>query len=131
MNARIIVAIGLTLALPPSAVDARRGGGGGGFRGGGMRSSGMSRPSSMSRPSGFSMPSDAPKSGTRTNTGPGGTTRTPVTLVSSRGVWTLPDPDPVTPGLQAYVEGGAAQFSLVTPLNFCWVSIGWVSRWPR
>ena len=40
----------------------------------------------------------------------------------------------------AYLLGGSRErgfparrviFSLVTAFSFCWVSIGWVSRWPR
>lgn len=80
MNAKIIVALTVACTLLPNAAEAGRGGGRmGGARMGGMSRSSMSRPSNVSRPSGgFSMPADAPKSGsgTRTNTGPGGTTRT-------------------------------------------------------
>lgn len=43
------------------------------------------------------------------------TTRTAVTLVASRGIWSMADPDPSTPGLQAFVEGGVAEFGLVAP----------------
>jgi uncharacterized repeat protein (TIGR01451 family) len=38
--------------------------------------------------------------------------RTPVTLDASRGQWQQTDPDPREPGLQAFVEGGSADFSL-------------------
>lgn len=40
------------------------------------------------------------------------TARTPVTLDASRGQWQQTDPDPREAGLQAFVEGGSAQFSL-------------------
>src|SRR6185436_8977618 len=36
-------------------------------------------------------------------------------LAASLGIWSMPDPDPTTPGLQAFVEGGATEFGLVAP----------------
>jgi uncharacterized repeat protein (TIGR01451 family) len=43
--------------------------------------------------------------------------RTPVTLASSVGLWKVEDPDPATPGVQAFVEGGRAEFALAPPLE--------------
>lgn len=43
------------------------------------------------------------------------TSRTPVTLSSSIGVWKVDDPDPAEPGVQAFVEGGRARFELLPP----------------
>lgn len=45
------------------------------------------------------------------------TSRTPVTLASSVGVWKVEDPDPAEPGVQAFVEGGRAEFALAPPLE--------------
>ncbi|MDH5265252.1 MAG: hypothetical protein OEX21_10925, partial [Betaproteobacteria bacterium] len=45
------------------------------------------------------------------------TSRTPVTLVSSIGAWKVDDPDPAEPGVQAFVEGGRAEFPLAPPLE--------------
>ena len=45
------------------------------------------------------------------------TSRTPVTLASSVGIWKVADPDPVEPGVQAFVEGGRAEFALAPPLE--------------
>lgn len=41
--------------------------------------------------------------------------RTPVTLDSALGAWLQTDLDPRTPGLQAFVEGGEASFTLRAP----------------
>ncbi|QJR10735.1 hypothetical protein DSM104443_01804 [Usitatibacter rugosus] len=45
------------------------------------------------------------------------TTRTPVTIVASRGLWQIPDPDPNEPGTQVMVEGGVGVFPLSPPLE--------------
>ncbi|MBX3673919.1 MAG: DUF11 domain-containing protein [Burkholderiales bacterium] len=45
------------------------------------------------------------------------TSRTPVTLASSVGAWRVDDPDPAEPGVQAFVEGGRAEFALAPPLE--------------
>ncbi|MGE0357272.1 MAG: SdrD B-like domain-containing protein [Burkholderiales bacterium] len=41
--------------------------------------------------------------------------RTAVTLETSLGTWLADDPDPAQPGLQAFVEGGRAEFALLPP----------------
>ncbi|WP_288378784.1 SdrD B-like domain-containing protein, partial [uncultured Massilia sp.] len=43
------------------------------------------------------------------------TERTPVTLVATRGSWEAQDLDAREPGMQAFVEGGSAQFALRAP----------------
>ena len=45
------------------------------------------------------------------------TSRTPVTLASSVGLWKVDDSDPAEPGVQTFVEGGQAQFPLAPPLE--------------
>lgn len=43
------------------------------------------------------------------------TARTPVTLESSLGAWQVEDLNKVEPGVQTFVEGGAAEFALLAP----------------
>lgn len=45
------------------------------------------------------------------------TTRTPITLEASLGDWKVPDLDAREPGLQAFIEGGKAEFALMSPLE--------------
>lgn len=45
------------------------------------------------------------------------TSRTPVTLEASRGKWMVEDADPLQPGIQAFVEGGTGEFSLLPPME--------------
>jgi len=43
------------------------------------------------------------------------TVRTPITLETNNGTWKLEDLDPREPGLQTFIEGGSATFSLLPP----------------
>ena len=45
------------------------------------------------------------------------TARTPVTLESSLGIWQVEDLNKTEPGVQAFVEGGAAEYALLAPQN--------------
>jgi uncharacterized repeat protein (TIGR01451 family) len=45
------------------------------------------------------------------------TSRTPVSLFASRGLWKVVDPDPAEPGVQTFVEGGRAEFAIQAPLE--------------
>ncbi len=43
--------------------------------------------------------------------------RTPLTLEAKTGTWLTPDLDPKTPGIQVFLEGGEAVYSLKSPLS--------------
>ena len=45
------------------------------------------------------------------------TTRTPVTLESTRGKWSIKDINPTEPGVQVFIEGGEADYELLPPLT--------------
>jgi len=45
------------------------------------------------------------------------TTRLPITLESSEGIWQVKDLNPSEPGSQAFVEGGGGQFALLPPAH--------------
>ncbi|APV51363.1 hypothetical protein BWI17_17710 [Betaproteobacteria bacterium GR16-43] len=45
------------------------------------------------------------------------TSRTPVTLVISRGQWLATDADPALPGVQSFIENGAGEFTVQPPLE--------------
>lgn len=45
------------------------------------------------------------------------TVRTPITLESTNGVWLVRDLNPKEPGTQVFIEGGRAEFEMMSPLE--------------